>query len=117
MRKIYMNRTILYLLLCIDWSCSRFVCHATGKDDFSLIYVKCTNEPTYLLKHFLFSTLFFCIYNRPYFSLLTLVDDILRIWRRRRGEPFCEQTFVTTQEYTSKRFTSELRGFNHGTSA
>lgn len=83
------------------------------KDDFCLIYVKRTNKPGYLLKHFLFSPLFLYTHDRLYFSLLTLVDDILG--RRQRGEPFCEQMLVTNQEYSSKRFTSELRGFNHGT--
>lgn len=90
-----------------------FCLSRTGKDYFCLIYVKRTNKPGYLLKHFLFSPLFLYTHNRPSFSLLTLVDDI--IGRRRRGEPFCEQMLVTNQEYSSKRFTSELRGFNHGT--
>jgi len=54
------------------------------------------------------------LYIQPtVFFLLTPVDDILG--RRRRSQPFCEQLLVTNQEYTSKRFTLELRGLNHGT--
>jgi len=77
------------------------------------MYVKYTNGRRYLLKHFLFSPLFLFIQPTVFFFLLTSVDDIPG--RRWRGEPFCEQLLVTNQEYTSKRFTLELRGFNHGT--
>jgi len=103
---------LFYILCCATTNRVRSL-NSVGKDDFCLIYVKRTNKPGYLLKHFLFSPLFLCIHNRPYFSLLTLVDDILG--KRQRGKPFCEQMLVTNQEYSSKRFTSELRGFNHGT--